>query len=52
MWWERGGRWGYAEVGDELMCVGEGRHSVCRETENKMCMCERETLVPPKDVYV
>ena len=49
MWWEKGGRCGYAEVGDELMCVGEGRHSACRETKNKMCMCERETLVPFKD---
>ena len=22
---------------------------MCVETENKMCMCERETLVPSKD---
>ena len=48
------GRWGWTCVG----VVGEGwkmwvwwvrGDSVCRETENKMCMCERETLVPSKD---
>ena len=31
------------------MWVRGGGDTVCVETKNKMCMCERETLVPSKD---
>ena len=34
-----GGGRGYAEVGGELMCVGEGGH---RESGDTTCVCVRE----------